>query len=117
MMMRRDRPEEMDRPDADPRELARSLGELGQINTWLGGWWSAWRALTGASSPADLRHSTLLDVATGGGDIARRAATRAPGVRVVAVDLHPVTLEYARRHSAPVAGMAFVRADATALPF
>lgn len=54
----------------------------------------------------------LLDVATGPGYVAARAADR--GVEPVGVDFSETMLGYARAH---VPGVEFVRGDATALPF
>jgi ubiquinone/menaquinone biosynthesis C-methylase UbiE len=116
-MQRLDQPEEMDRPDVDPGELGASLDDLARINVWLGGWWSVRSALAKALPPKAWRHAILLDVATGGGDIARRVARarRAADVRVIALDLHPVTLAYARQRSG-ASTLRFVQGDALALP-
>jgi len=108
----------MDCPDADPAALSRALEELAGINRWLGGCWSARRALTAAWPCSGARGAVVLDIATGGGDIARAIAKRYRdrGVHVVALDLHPVTLAYARRHTSSAAPLAFMQADALALP-
>ena len=58
------------------------------------------------------RGTRLLDVATGPGYVAARAAER--GAETIGVDLSDTMLAYARAH---VAGVEFVHGDATALPF
>jgi ubiquinone/menaquinone biosynthesis C-methylase UbiE len=58
------------------------------------------------------RETRLLDVATGPGYVAAKAAQR--GAEAVGVDFSDTMLAYARDH---VPGVEFVHADATALPF
>ena len=58
------------------------------------------------------RGTRLLDVATGPGYVAARAAER--GAEPIGVDFSDTMLAYARAH---VAGVEFVHGDATALPF
>lgn len=64
------------------------LLSLGQDNRWRG------LALAAAEVPEG---GTLLDVATGTGDMALLARTLLPGVRVVGTDLTPAMLSEARR--------------------
>ena len=133
-MQRIDRPEAMDRPDADPEELAHGLDCLAQINGWLGGWWSVRQVLSRGLPRSTREGALLLDVGTGAGDIARRVARRwrKQRLRIVALDRHPVTLSYARRHAGggtaspvekhpgpapPGPVMGFVQGDALRLPF
>src|SRR5439155_16742204 len=47
----------------------------------------------------------------------KRRWSRRAGVWIAALDVHPVTLAYARRHADGGASMQFVRGDALALPF
>jgi SAM-dependent methyltransferase len=117
-MKRLDQPEEMDQPDVDAAELFAGLEQLAGINSWLGGWWSVRRALAVALPREAWEQAVILDVATGGGDIARSIAhsCRRQGVRIVALDLHPVTLEYARRRTGSECAVQFLRADGRALP-
>ena len=119
----------MDEADVDAGQLAGALAFIRRVNTALG----YTRATVGhvarlaASLPAG-RPLTVLDVATGSGDVpaallawARRAGR---SVRVVGLDLHAGTLDLAAAHltSVPAAaagGVAvpLVRGDALALPF
>jgi SAM-dependent methyltransferase len=117
-MKRRDTPEEMDRPDVDGVELFRGLDQLAGINLWLGGWWSVRQALAAAMPREAWQRAVILDVAAGGGDIARRVARayRRKHIRLLTLDLHPVTLEYARRRTADGSAVHFLRGDGRALP-
>ena len=72
----------------------------------------AYRAAVAAAGAAPGR--TLLDICTGTGEIARRAARA--GAAVTAIDLTPGMLERARRKAARL-GVHFELADARALPF
>lgn len=111
-------PELMDRPGLDQGELARSLRHLEQVNRFLGGTRSLLRRLPPLLPPSGpLR---LLDVGAGDGAVARRVAAwarrRGRACQVVALELHPQTLEVARERTAP-GPVALVRGDARALPF
>jgi len=114
------RPELMDWA-SDPRELAGDLDNLERINRFLGGRSLVRRQLDrvlprgkGAAS------LTLLDVATGGGDLPRDVALRLRrrGVRatILAVDFNPVTLACARERSRAVPELRFLCGDARRLP-
>lgn len=72
----------------------------------------AYRAAVGAAGAAP--GCTLLDLCTGTGEIARRAARA--GATVTAIDLTPGMLARARRKAADL-GVRFELADARALPF
>ena len=61
---------------------------------------------------APARGTRLLDVATGPGYVAAKAAER--GAELIGIDFSDTMLAYARAH---VAGVEFVHGDATALPF
>ncbi len=113
--------ERMDEPDVDRRELATSLRDLRGVNRWLGGTRVVLRHLGRMVSRLPGREFSVLDVATGSGDIplavARWARARRLHARVTATDAHGGTLDLARRH---VAGDPDVRvgpADALALPY
>jgi ubiquinone/menaquinone biosynthesis C-methylase UbiE len=122
---RRDlRPEWMDAPSADPEALRHSLAYIRRINTLLG------------YHRATLSHFarfcrgwnggqtvTVLDVATGSGDLPRAIARwghrHGLDVRVVGVDLHETTVREAAALT-PADGfphVRFVRGDALRLPF
>ncbi|HUG40256.1 MAG TPA: methyltransferase domain-containing protein [Longimicrobiales bacterium] len=108
--------ERMDAPDVDARHLEAALDDVTAVNRWLGGRRALLRHLD-AALPAG-RHR-VLDVGTGAGDLPRAIAERerARPVRITAVDLHPRTLEAARRRSRPGQGLLFARADGLRLPF
>ena len=59
------------------------------------------------------RDATVLDVATGSGDLLVTLARRAPTLRLIGLDRHATTLDEARG----VAVGSLVRGDALALPF
>ena len=119
---RRREPELMDQPDADPQELERSLDDLRGVNRWLGGTRVALRSLR-PLLPRQRRGDTVrvLDVASGSADIpvevARWARRKGRPLEVVATDLHPGTLEIARRRAADEPAVRVERADALALPY
>lgn len=108
----------MDAPGADARELARSLGFIRRINGALG----YRRQVVGhlarfarAWPPGET--ITVLDVATGSGDIPRAilgwARRAGHDVRVVGLDRHAVTARVAQQ----AGGVTIVRGDALRLPF
>lgn len=106
-------PEWMDEPGVPAGELLAALGYIRRVNRWLG----YTRATRERVRPwlAGDGGVTVLDVATGSGDVPEDLI-RAFGdrVRVVGLDLHPVTISEARRR---VPCCPFVRGDATRLPF
>ena len=115
---RADYEELLDRPKIPTVLLARNLAHLRLMNRWLG--WSAalWREL-GALLPRDRREATLLDVATGSGDVPRALArsARREGVRLrlISSDISAAVLADARCQHGPT--IALVQHDARALPF
>jgi SAM-dependent methyltransferase len=118
---RRDVRESLDIPDQDPRELRLLLGDLQRVNRRYGGVRLVLRHLQQILPPRSNRPLTLLDVAAGGADVtravARWAADRRLPLRCVALDRHPEVLAAAREQVASGETLAFVRADALALPF
>lgn len=111
----------MDEPDVDPRELAHGLADLRAVNRWLGGTRVVLRHLRPMLRRLEGREVRVLDVATGSADVplavARWARARGMRVRVLATDLHPGTLEEARRRTADDPDVEVAEADALSLPF
>ena len=115
---RRDYQEILDQPGVPRDQLAQNLAHLRLMNRWLGwsaGVWDAVRPLL----PPDGRATTVLDVATGSGDVPRvlveRAARRGLRLRPIGTDLsRAVLVEAAGQSGAP---LALVQHEATALPF
>ncbi len=105
----------LDAPVHDDAELRHSLGQVADVNRWLGGLRSLERHLEPLL--ASRRRARLLDVGAGNGAVAqevvRWAGRRGAPWSVVALDVHP--------QIAPLAagrlGVVPVRGDALALPF
>ncbi len=111
----------MDEPDAEPVALRKSLRFIRVVNKLLGYSWATIYHLDQLCrdwKPG--RPITILDVATGSGDIPqailRRAGRKKLDVAIVAVDLHEQTLLTAARINTD-RRIRFIRADATRLPF
>lgn len=113
----------MDMPDVPTAGLRQGLADLRRANRWFGGTHAAMTALLPVVCGVPAEEVTVLDVATGSGDIpltlVRRARRRGRRVRVVATDLHEETLAAAREHvEADGTGEVEVaRADALNLPY
>jgi 2-polyprenyl-3-methyl-5-hydroxy-6-metoxy-1,4-benzoquinol methylase len=65
--------ERMDDPDCDPRALQRTYGQFRVVNALLSGWRRCYRRLIRPLLSAEAP-TTLLDVGSGGGDLARAFA-------------------------------------------
>lgn len=92
--------------ESPPREMmARVAGYLAFVNRWLGGTGAVASHLRGIRVP-----TTVLDVASGAGDIPIDLARRFPNLRPVAFDLSATMLSFA-------AGIPRVRGDVRRLPF
>lgn len=120
--MRREAGEErMDAPDADPRELARSLADLRGVNRWLGGTRVVLHHLARLVALHPRRAYRVLDVATGSADIPLHVADwgrrRGLRIQVVATDAHPATLAEARARVAADPDVTAEPADAMELPY
>lgn len=110
----------MDAPTAGTAELEPSLAFIERVNRWLGYTRATIAHLDRLTAgwPAG-RTLSILDVATGSGDVPRAvcawADRRGIDVRVVGVDLHPVTLSIARQRTDDPR-FSLVHGDALALP-
>jgi 2-polyprenyl-3-methyl-5-hydroxy-6-metoxy-1,4-benzoquinol methylase len=117
-------PELMDQPGLDERAHAQALKGLSRIN-WISRTSAMiWKPIRKLARTADnARPLRILDVASGGGDVAlglaRRAARDGISVQVDGCDINPVAIEHARS-AATAAGLpvGFFQHDAlhTALP-
>ena len=114
------RDELMDRPDASPADLARSLTDIARLNR-IG----ATRTIQRSVAPffAEVRPGEplrILDVGTGAADIplslARWARRRGQQVRIVALELHPTILGYAARAAAGTPEVQVVAGNALEAP-
>jgi len=109
----------MDEPGQDPELLEASIDDVAAVNRWLGGTRALLRHLPALLPPTD--PATVLDVGTGSADlpraIVRFARRKGREVHVTATDLHPATLEAARRRSADYPEIRVERADALRLPY
>jgi 2-polyprenyl-3-methyl-5-hydroxy-6-metoxy-1,4-benzoquinol methylase len=121
LILRRVRPEEMDRPDANPAELKRSLRDLEAVNRWLGGRRSAVSLVLGLAQKVPTERVTVLDLGSGAADIpralVREAARIGIDLRVTATDIHPKTLAFARAAVTGEARIQVEAADATDLHY
>jgi SAM-dependent methyltransferase len=118
---RRREAELMDAAAVDAGELERGLSDIRAVNRWLGGGRTALRAISPLVRRIAAKEVTVLDVATGSGDIplalsewGRRAGI---AVRVTATDLHPATLAAAHAHTAAEPNVQVRSANALDLPF
>ncbi len=104
----------MDAPVQSLPELESNLRDIERANRWLGGVAPVRAAVLGCDA------RSVLDVGCGGGDIARAivpaARTRGHDVSVTCVDISDQILQIARARTFSPA-IAFVQADAMALPF
>ena len=113
------RAELMDQPAVPPRMLARSLADMRHLNRLFGWHRSVLRAvqsLLPATGPC-----TVLDVATGSGDLplalAGLLAPRHGRACVIASDVHPTVLRLGRRYTMNRGAVCWVGHDARLLPF
>lgn len=104
--------ERMDDPGCDPRRLARTYASFRLVNALVAGWRRAYRRHLRPQLRAD-GATTLLDIGSGGGDVARALARWAHrdgfDLRVTGIDPDPRAHAWARRRP-PVAGVQFRRA-------
>jgi SAM-dependent methyltransferase len=112
----------LDRRDHDPRDLEAALRDIRSVNRLLGGESVLLDALTPLLGRVPRGSAVeILDVGTGMGDLPLAMARHARAVglhpRVIAVDIDPVTVEAAARHTARDGSVRVLRADALDLPF
>jgi SAM-dependent methyltransferase len=112
----------MDEGPCTSAEIAGSLGDLRRYNLRLGGWRLMRRAVAPLLAEAGrARQATLLDIATGSGDMpaafTRWAARRGVELRAVGMDVKDDMLAEARRYlDGTSPGVRLVQADALRLP-
>jgi len=121
-LSRSTRPELLDDPAADPRELRASLRDLQRINERWGGHRATLAALSAPLSRwRAARPFRFLDVGCGGGDLlvalARRCRAAGVPARLVGIDSHPTVVQIARDRVAGFPEIDLVRCDALELPF
>ncbi len=107
----------MDDPACDELALRRTYARFGLVNRLVAGWRRTYAELLRPRLSTD-RTTTLLDVGSGGGDLARTLAgwARADGLRlaVTGVDPDPRALAFVRDQP-PVEGVTYRATDTTAL--
>src|SRR5262249_50257109 len=96
-------PEWMDQPDLEVAQHTQALRGLERINVWRGSsgiLWPTLRSLALSLAPQPVR---VLDLATGGGDIAirlwRRACRAGLAMEMAGCDRSKVAVDYARRRA------------------
>src|SRR5262249_15404900 len=101
---RRRQPEVMDQPDLDRGRHFQALRGLERINFWsnsAGILWPSLAALARQTAPRPLR---VLDLASGGGDVAtglwHRARRRGLAMEIDGCDINPDAVLYARERAA-----------------
>lgn len=119
-LARREADELLDQAGHDPAELAANLADIRRVNRLAGGTRATLRELPVLldAVPTD-RPATVLDLATGSGDIPRalidRCRRQGRSVAVIASDVSPEILDEARRHLAGYPEVAFAEHDARAV--
>jgi ubiquinone/menaquinone biosynthesis C-methylase UbiE len=99
-------PEWMDEPGVDPHDLQRSLRFIQRVNRWLGYTRATIHHLQRFSRNwRPQQRIDILDLATGSADIplaiARWARAQRLNVRIVGIDLHPITTAIAQASARP----------------
>lgn len=114
---RRREPEIMDQPGLDEQSHRRALAALRRINRISRTGRVAWGAIERLAASDPDRTWRVLDVASGGGDVAidvaRRAVRRGRKVLVDACDINPFAVRYANARAAEkrVENVSFFRCD------
>jgi ubiquinone/menaquinone biosynthesis C-methylase UbiE len=112
----------LDRPRHDPAELAGNLDDIRRVNRLGGGVATVLRHLPGLVCRVPRgRPVTILDLATGSGDIPRQVIAWAERygrpVQLTASDASPQILDEARRTLSGLPGVTFALCDARQTPF
>ena len=120
-MTRSDEKEMMDASNNPRALLEGDLINLRRFNRLLGGYRGIESVLTELAGQARLKHLSLLDVGTGSADIPERIVNwcrrRGIDVTIVALDLDPVTINFAAERERRYPEIAVVRGDAAKPPF
>jgi SAM-dependent methyltransferase len=107
-------PELMDRPEAEPADLAQALANIENLNRFFDGYHLVHHVLDQWLVPNT--SVSILDLCTGGADVprylVRLARSRGVRLRVVALDMHPATLQIAQQQSAAYPEIKLVQDDA-----
>jgi 2-polyprenyl-3-methyl-5-hydroxy-6-metoxy-1,4-benzoquinol methylase len=115
--IRRREPELMDQPGLDERQHRDALAGLRRINRFSRTGGAAWGAIERLVASDPNRTWRVLDIASGGGDVAidvaRRAVRRGAKVLVDACDISPFAVRYASARAAErlVENVSFFRCD------
>lgn len=113
--------ERMDEAGADPAALRRSLRDLRRINGLLGWRWMVVRAAARVVQEQGLRSFSLVDVASGSGDmplaVAQWARRHGIEAHVVVTDVNPEIVMAARAYLAGTPGASAERQNALALTY
>lgn len=111
-------PEVMDQYDLDQSLHVQALRSLARTNGWGSTRRRIWRAVSRLAAERGLPHVTILDVASGAGDLAiwlaRTGQKQGLQLAVEGCDISPVAVEYATRQArlADCANVRFFRCDA-----
>ena len=120
-MRRSTEKEMMDLPDNPPAVLEEDLKNLRMLNRYLGGYRCAERGIQRIVEQENWTQFSLLDVGAGSADVASRIVhwSRRKGiaVRIVALDLDPVTAAVAAERASNLSEISVLRSDAARPPF
>ncbi|HLV87344.1 MAG TPA: methyltransferase domain-containing protein [Candidatus Sulfotelmatobacter sp.] len=111
-MQRVDTPELLDSDRCPPHEATKSLRDLSRINRWFGGVATTRTLIEHVAASTTQRHFSLLEVASGHGEVPRVAAQQ---LSHKDISLDVTLLDRTRSHLLP--GDHSVVADALAMPF